>query len=222
MAEIIPAVLAETFEDIEKTLESFVGLTKVVHLDVCDGRFVPSKTWPYREGDEEQFEKIVSEAEGLPFWQEFDYEIHLMVLSPEIVVPKWISAGASRIIVHEEAVQDFSLIENGAGQGIEMGVAIDLQTSPESLDRLHGKFDFIQCMAIREVGHQGQQFEPAVFEKLRTLTKIRPLKTLSVDGGVNRENAKALIEAGAHRLVIGSAITRSGDIAESISYFKSL
>ncbi len=80
--------------------------------------------------------------------------------------------------------------------------------------------DFVQCMGILNIGNQGEPFDEQVLEKIKELkTRFEGLP-IAVDGGVSLENAKALIDAGATRLVVGSAIWKSGDPIETIQAFK--
>ena len=80
MSEIIPAILEKDFRDKNK-LTSLRGQTKCVHIDICDGVAVPSQSWPFSSDGLEDFDfrKIINEEEGMPFWQDFDFEFDLMV-----------------------------------------------------------------------------------------------------------------------------------------------
>ena len=82
--------------------------------------------------------------------------------------------------------------------------------------------DFVQFMGIENIGYQGEPFDERVFEKIRELRERFPDTIISVDGGVSLENADKLIEAGANRLVSGSAIFESGDIAGTVEVFQNM
>ena len=86
MTEIIPAILVREFHELKSTLSRLVGVAETVQIDFCDGVYVPSKTWPYTQGITEEgepvdndFQKIINEEEGMPFWNDFEFEFHLMV-----------------------------------------------------------------------------------------------------------------------------------------------
>src|SRR3954470_14008050 len=101
--EIIPALLPKDFNEIEEKITMIVGLAPIVQIDICDGKFVQSTTWPYKRRDE-NFESIIREERGMPEWEEIDYEFDLMVKDPtEDEARQWLSAGAKRIVFHAES-----------------------------------------------------------------------------------------------------------------------
>lgn len=220
MTEVLPAILPFDFEELENGLSLFTGLARVVHLDVSDGIFTPTTTWPYGVADQERFARIASEAEGLPNWKDFDFEIHLMVKEPERVAAAWRSAGASRLIAHADAIKEIEQWRTLSS--IERGVALDLDTPLELLLPFDGAFEFIHCMSIARVGFQGEEFDEAALDKIRAIKKAYPDKALSVDGGVNRETVASVLDAGADRLVVGSAIIDADDPAAEMRYFRNL
>ena len=240
MTEIIPAILPEDIDDLREKLSLISGIIPLAQIDVCDGKFAPTKTWPYKKGVDETFLRIVGQEEGFPFWDSVDFEADLMVKHPENIVDDWISAGAKRVIIHIESTPDpLSLfqkikLEYGASDessyGVETGVALNIETPNEEVYELlsevddEGKqaIDFVQFMGIENIGYQGEPFDERVFEKIRELRERFPDIIISVDGGVSLENASELIEAGANRLVSGSAIFESGDIAGTIEVFQNI
>ena len=240
MAEIIPAILPEDIDDLRKKLSLVSGIVPLAQIDVCDGKFAPTKTWPYKKGVDETFLRIVRQEEGFPFWDSVDFEADLMVRHPENIVDDWISAGAKRVIIHIESTPDplsiFQKIKLEYGSasessyGIKVGAALDIETPNEEVYELlsevddEGKqaIDFVQFMGIENIGYQGEPFDERVFEKIRELRERFPDTIISVDGGVSLENAAELIEAGANRLVSGTAIFESGDIAGTVEVFQNL
>ena len=237
MAEIIPAILPEDTDDLREKLSLISGIAPLVQIDVCDGKFTPTKTWPYRKGVDETFLRIVAQEEGFPFWDSVDFEADLMVKHPENIIDDWVATGAKRIIIHIESTPDtLSLVrkirqeyqyKNESSYGIEIGVALNIDTPNEevydilnALEEDGAPIDFVQFMGIENIGYQGEPFDERVFEKIRDLREKFPETIISVDGGVSLENAAELIEAGANRLVSGSAIFESGDIAGTIEVFQ--
>ena len=103
MIEIIPAILPKDLEDLRDKMAQVSGIAPLVQIDVCDGKFVPSKSWPYVKGGMDEFSRIIAEDEGFPFWDSLDLEIDLMVRKPEEVVDGWIRAGAKRLVLHIES-----------------------------------------------------------------------------------------------------------------------
>ena len=234
MVEIIPAILPKDLDDLRDKMASVSGLTPLVQIDVCDGKFVGSKSWPYVKGGMEEFDRIRAEEEGFPFWDSLDFEIDLMVKKPEEVVDSWVMAGAKRLVLHMESAPNIlETIEKLRGEygtakdeafGLEIGVALDIRTPNEEayeiLDLIDQDgdsiIDFVQFMGIDNVGFQGQEFDDRVLEKISDLRDSYPNIAISVDGGVNFDNAADLISAGATRLVSGSAVFESGDTALAI------
>jgi ribulose-phosphate 3-epimerase len=227
--EIIPAIIPEDIFDLKDKLSKVVGQVSTVQVDVTDGKFVPSVSWPYKKREDLYFAHILSEDEGMPFWNELDFEIDLMVQKPAEKVEEWISAGAERLLVHIESDDAKSVIQgvrerfprNGS-LGIEIGAAISFDTPLEVLREVAEEIDVVQHMGIARIGFQGESFDQRVVERVSQLRAVYPNHVLSVDGGVNLDNAPALISAGVNRLVIGSAIFRSENIHDTIRQFQSL
>lgn len=225
--EIIPAVLVKTFEELEDRLADFGGVANFAHVDVCDGSLTPARTWPYQSVKPDMhFEAIISEEEGFPFWQEVDFEAHLMVAHPENIVGDWVAAGASRIIAHVEAMDAsrFAALKDACGGIVELGLAIALDTANETLAPYADDISVIQCMDwnFSHLGRQGQVLDEGIFNKIAELRKLYPEHVISVDGGVTLENAQKLIAAGAGRLVIGSALWEGGNLAANFVEFSSI
>jgi len=218
--EIIPAILPHRYSEIEDGVASVQGLVKFVQVDICDGKFVPNATWPYRKHDD-TFELIIREEQGMPLWDELDYEFDLMISNPLNVVDDWINAGAARIIVHAESQNVPETIEKIEGR-VEIGLALNIETDISVIEQFKEKIKFVQCMGIRKAGFQGQAFDVAVLDKIREIKSIYPDLSISVDGGVSLDNINDLIQAGADRLVVGSAIFGSENVIETLMEFKSI
>src|ERR1700752_129463 len=104
MAEIIPAILEKNFNEIKNKITALRERSKCVHLDFCDGNLVPSQSWPFGTGGFEDYDfwKILNEEEGLPYWEEFDFEFDLMVTSAMENFDLYMKLGPKRIIFHME------------------------------------------------------------------------------------------------------------------------
>src|SRR3989344_3782620 len=205
MVEIIPAIMPKDYEDLDEKMSLFVGVVPFVQLDIMDGKFVPARTWPYPR--DAHFDAIVAEEEGMPRWEEIDFEADLMVENPELAVPKWVSAGARRIIVHVESMVDFEKIRASVPVGlIELGLAINTTTPLSAIEPYIDRIDFLQCMGIARIGFQGEEFDERVLENVRALRAKYSELPISIDGSVNMDTARSLVDAGATRLVAGSAI----------------
>ncbi|MBU6427000.1 hypothetical protein KGQ27_02050 [Patescibacteria group bacterium] len=223
--EIIPAILPQDYDEIADKVSRVSGLTKTVQVDVCDGHFVPSFSWPYK-GDHGEFEKLAREEEGLPDWEKINYEFDLMVDRPEEVVDGWVGAGAARIVLHAEAKGDLGKAIEMLNGLVEVGMALNIDTPISAVGDpkfkvKEGSLQFIQLMGIDRVGFQGQEFDARAIDKIKEIKKMCPDYPVSVDGGVSLENARRLIDAGADRLVIGSAIFESGDVMKVMRELRS-
>lgn len=219
--EVVPAILPESFDDIAAKASLVKGLVDRVQIDIANGTFAKTKTWPF-EGKGE-FMQLVSQEEGLPFWEDIDYEVDMLIKDPEKEIDEWLMAGVSAAIIHlgtTDAIADLS--EQLRDQEVECGIGILPKTNLEDLFEVIDYADFVQVMGNNDIGHHGKPLDPKVFEKVREIRKEFPLLPIAVDIGVNEETAERLVEAGATKLVSGSAIFGSEDIPETISYLRDL
>ena len=231
MKEIIPAIIPEDFYDLQGKMSLVAGLAPLVQIDVLDGKFTPEASWPYNVEEDKNFLDIVRGEKGFPYWEKIDFEVDLMVEDPFTFWEDWFNAGAKRIIFHIESKTNWETIiaefkkhsvEKDLPFYTELGFAINIDTPLEKLLPVIAQADFIQCMGIARIGFQGEPFDERVIEKIKEIKKHYPEMIVSVDGGVSLENAQALIEAGATRLVSGSAIFEDSDISSIIGEFRNL
>lgn len=220
-AEILPAILPRDFAELRDKVELVQGFVKTIQIDVCDGQFTPEATWPYRKHDD-SFERISREEEGMPGWQELNFEIDLMANKPEEHVQEWIQAGASRVILHAEAKGDIGAAIAALSGAVEIGLAFNIDTPLNLAEKHADVISSIQLMGIDSIGFQHQPFDDKVVEKVKEARAKFPSLAISVDGGVSLETAPRLIEAGAHRLIVGSAIFAADNYIDAIREFKAI
>ena len=228
--EIIPAIMPKGIEDIKTKIGLIYDLVSTVQLDLMDGDFVPDATWPYNGKDDYQFEQILAEEEGLPFWDRIDFEFDLMVRDSEKQFDTFIKMGAKRIVFHLEAennepgsFKDFiEGIDIYTREILKIGVSIGNDTPIESIYPFLNYVDFVQLMGIKKIGFQGEEFDECVLDRIRNLRSQYKDLSISVDGAVNLETAPKIIEAGANMLVVGSAIWKSEDPRAVVSALKNL
>lgn len=234
MIEIIPAIMPDSQEDLVEKVTRVRGYVPLVQIDIMDGVFVKSKSWPYTTGGvkrDEYFLALVNQDEGLPFWDDLDYEIDLMINEPEKHIDEWLPLGASRLIFHIESIKDAEAFWNhdiwkegardiGGTKVVEVGLAINPNTSLDAIIPYISRIDFVQCMGIGKIGYQGQEFDERVLEQVNQLRVKFPNLPISVDGGVSSETIPLLRGAGANRMVSGSAIFRSNDTKATIKSLK--
>jgi len=220
--ELIPAIMPHTFQELKDHVEKVRGLVSTVQIDVMDGIFVEIENWPYTEKD--SFNKLLYGEENFPYKGELKYEVDLMIKDPEYEAGKWLETGIDRIVLHVESTKNMQgvidVIE--ARNGVEVGIALNTMTPHETVEPYLEHIDFIQCMGIARIGYQGEPFDERVIHKIIALRKAHPDVIIQVDGAVNSETAPRLLKAGASRLVSGSAIWESKDIAATIEEFKTI
>ncbi len=214
MVEIIPAIIAKDFEDLEKKIKLVEPYVQTVQLDVMDGIFIPNKTW----NKPRELEKLKTNL---------FLEAHLMVAEPERVTDEWLASKVKRIILHWEAIKEifnlqfsiYNLIEQIHNGGKEFGVALNLETPISVLDNFINYIDMVLMMSVKP-GRGGQEFEESVIPKIIALRQKYPSVKIEVDGGIDLENIKKLAEAGANFLAVGSAIFESKNIGRTIEELK--
>ena len=226
--EIIPAIMPEDIQDIYEGVQFVKHSVDTVQLDLMDGKYVPPRTLPFRRGrkiDTRFMEEL--REQGLPFWEEINYELDLMVMRPEEILNIWRDFSPARIIFHYASVHDwakiFSYIDE-MGDFIEFGMAVtvfdDLKEVGEILKEK--KFSFVQCMGIEHIGYMGQEFTDSVFQVIGHVRDFDPSLVISVDGGVSEMTIRELAREGVSRFVSGSAIYHHGIPEENVRRLQEL
>lgn len=229
MSVIIPAILVKTRKEIEAQLALIKGLAETVQIDVVDGRMKGAPTWPYAEGG------LASLPEGFDIHDMGDvrFEMDLMVKEPGGAMRAFLKAGAGKLIIHAESTNDLGglldELERTYGRDkdltpelLSVAVAIHADTEASRYVPFLSRVDYVQFMGIKEEGAQGQPFDERVLRKIRDFKKAYPEMTIQVDGGVSLETAPKLLSAGVNRLVVGSALWKSGDISGTLHAFEGI
>lgn len=224
--KIIPAILPRSYNTVYQGIDMIKRLSNEVQIDICDGKFVPTITWPYCKSEEKmdlEFELLIKEYRGLLEWDTIDYEFDLMILEPSAEDARnWLAAGASKIILHVESSSDLDPVIGVLDGLVQIGIAINNTTDLGRLNKYIGRFQYIQIMGIRKLGFQGENFEMETLEKIREVKKAFPDLPVQIDGGVTLENAKLIKEAGADQIVSGSALFDSYDLVDTLEQFRSI
>lgn len=195
---IAPSILASDFSEGAATLETISASgCDYVHLDVMDGNFVPSITFG------PQFIAALRKKSDLIF------DTHLMIQSPERMIPSFLEAGSNIITVHQEATQHlFRCLDMIKEGGADCGVAINPGTSVSTLEAILDYVDYILVMTVNP-GWGGQKFIPQTVRKIVELDARRQEEgytyRISVDGGINRQTIRTVYDAGASLAVMGTA-----------------
>jgi ribulose-phosphate 3-epimerase len=224
--KITPAILPHSYKGIEIPVERVLGAVTNIQIDIVDGHFSPNRTWLFNNKDEDTIEKIYEQEMGMPYWEELNYELDLMVKDPVKHMNMFIALGPAKMIFHlegleqEETVAFFEGLPDIIKAAITFGIAINIDTDPAGIAPYIPYIESIQCMAIKNVGYQGQPFDEEVFDQIKKVRHLYPDKFITVDGGVSLDNAAQLVEAGARELVIGSALFQNTDSRGTIDAFR--
>ena len=205
MSKIIPGILEKEWTEIEKKLEIIKSFSRTVHIDVLDGKFSPETSFL----DPKPFKK---------YKDDFFMEVHLMVENPTQYLKPFADSGFKRFIGQIEKIQDVDeFVAEGQLLG-EVGLALDIETSMESVKVSLEDLDLIFLMSVK-AGKSGQVFLPEVLEKIKKIRENSQIQ-IEVDGGINEETIVKARQAGASRFVVTSSIF--GSLEPMRSYEKLL
>jgi len=187
----------------------------MIHVDVMDGHFVPNLTMG------PPIIKALRQYTKLPF------DVHLMISPVHKYIKDYADAGADIITIHPEATENLAVsIDHIKSLRKKVGVSLNPETKINLITDLLNEIDLVLIMSVNP-GFGGQKFMPEVLEKIKELKKIKDQKNLDfdieIDGGINFDNNKLAIEAGANILVSGTTIFKNnnGDIKKNIDLLKS-
>ena len=165
-----------------------------LHLDVMDGNFVPNIS----------FGPVV--IKSLRAHSNLIFDVHLMIENPDKYVADFVDAGADIICVHVESTKHLNrTIQLIKSYKKKVGVALNPSTSLDTIKYDLDNIDMVLIMTVNP-GFGGQKFIPQMLQKIKELRKIAPNIDIQVDGGINDEISKLVIEAGANVLVAGSYV----------------
>ncbi len=232
MIEVIASVLPfTTFEELKNKVATLRGVVSAIQIDFCDGVFVPTQTWPFTTGgfEDYDFQKIQNEEQGLPLWDEFDFELDLMVADAVENFDMYMKLGAKRMIFHVEAqenLEDFKNFLEGIDlyvrDNIEFGIAFRPSTSLENIFPLVQFVDFVQCMGNDKIGISGVSLDVKVYDVIKALRSKYSDLPIEVDIGITEETAPKLVDAGATKLITGSLLFKSLDKIGLVEQFRNL
>jgi ribulose-phosphate 3-epimerase len=220
--KIIPAILPHRYYDIRDNVEKVYGAVDTVQVDFVDGHFAANRTWWFNNKNEDALAAFLSQEQGLPHWEDMNYEFDLMIKDPLAQIDTCIALGPSKIIFHIESLEQekmlayFEALPEIVRSTISFGIAINVDTDPTLVTPYLPYIDTIQCMGIANVGFQQQAFDPRAIDQVKKAKQLFPDKHISVDGAVSLDNANALAQAGADTLVVGSTVFLSDDIHGTI------
>lgn len=207
---ITPAILEASENAFFTQFELYQHFAPHLHIDVCDGVFVPSLTIPYTAPQEYKpdfFHQLDLKAA--------DAEVHLMVSDPHNIGCDFIRSGAKRIIAQWESFTSLDelhgVVDSWTSRGATVGLSILLPTDMQKLiDYVSADKNIvsIQVMSIDPIGAQGKLFDTRALARIKELRAHFPRLEISVDGSMNAQSIPTVLHAGATRTVVGSAVSK--------------
>jgi ribulose-phosphate 3-epimerase len=207
--KLAPSILSADFSNLLKDVKIVEKAgCEFLHIDVMDGHFVPNIT----------IGPVV--VQSLKGKTDMVFDVHLMIEEPEKYIEAFAKAGADIITIHQEtAAHMHRVIQMIKAQGVKAGVSLNPATSLNTLEYILEDLDMVLIMSVNP-GFGGQKYIPAMTEKVRRLKDMIDRKDLNVeiqvDGGINPDNVREIVEAGADIIVAGSAVFNAEDVPGAI------
>ena len=214
--QISPSILSADFSQLGNEIKRLEEAgADMIHIDVMDGHFVPNLTIG------PPIIKALRRQTTLPF------DVHLMISPVHKYIQDYADAGADIITIHPEATENLkNSIHHIKNLNKKIGVSLNPETKIDLITGLLNEIDLVLIMSVNP-GFGGQKFMPEVLEKIKELKRIKDKKNIEfdieIDGGINFDNNKLAIEAGANILVSGTTIFKNnnGNIKKNIDLLKS-
>ena len=215
--QISPSILSADFSQLGNEIQRLEeGGADMIHVDVMDGHFVPNLTIG------PPVIKTLRNFTKLPF------DVHLMIAPVHKYIKNYAEAGADIITIHPEATDNLkNSIKYIKELGKKVGVSLNPETKTDVIKEFLTEIDLILIMSVHP-GFGGQKFIPGVLDKIKEMKNIKLKKNLKfdieVDGGIDFNNSKLVVKAGANILVSGTTIFKNnnGDIKKNIEILKSI
>ena len=213
--KISPSILSADFSQLGNEIKRLEdGGADMIHVDVMDGHFVPNLTIG------PPVIKALRSSTKLPF------DVHLMISPVHKYIKSYAEAGADIITIHPEATDNLKKSINHIKElGKKVGISLNPNTKIDIIKEFLNEINLVLIMSVHP-GFGGQKFITEVLVKIKELKKKKDQQNLNfdieVDGGINFDNSKLVIEAGANILVSGTTIFKNnnGNIKKNIDTLK--
>jgi ribulose-phosphate 3-epimerase len=210
---VAPSILAADFANLEREVK-MINSSEAdwIHVDVMDGVFVPN------------FSLGIPVVEALKRHAEKPLDVHLMIINPEHHIETFHRAGADHISVHVEVCRHLQRnIHQIKAMGCKAGVALNPHTPVIDLENIIAEIDQVIVMSVNP-GFGGQKFIEHTYQKVEQLKRLiiqtKSQAKIEIDGGVNLQNARRLLDAGADVLVAGNFVFTADKPEDVISQLK--
>ncbi len=213
MKLLAPSILSADFSNLAQQIRSVeIGGADLIHCDVMDGHFVPNLT----------IGPLIVEATKRS--TKLPLDVHLMIASPDALIPEFSKAGANYITVHQEAVPHLHrTIQLIKSLGCKAGVALNPATPISTLTNILVDVDLVLIMSVNP-GFGGQKFIESSLAKIVELKNLRSNFNynyqIEIDGGVNKSTVQKIKEAGCDIFVAGSSIFHAENITAATTELK--
>jgi len=213
--KISPSILSADFSQLGNEIKRLEKAgADLIHVDVMDGHFVPNLTIG------------PSVIKALRNYSTLPFDVHLMISPVHKYIKDYAESGADIITIHPEATDDLKLSVNLIKKlNKKVGLSLNPDTPIDKIKKFLSSIDLVLIMSVYP-GFGGQKFIPNVIDKIKELKNIKKKQNMKfdieVDGGINFDNSKLLIEAGANILVSGTTIFKNnnGNIKKNIETLK--
>ena len=212
MIQLAPSILSADFSKLGESVKTIEKAgAHLIHVDVMDGHFVPNISFGAA------VMKSLCGKTDMPF------DVHLMIENPDKYLEDFVTEQTEYITVHQEACVHLNrTVQHIRATGKKAGVALNPATSLSVLDYCLEDIDMVLIMSVNP-GFGGQKFISSALDKVKALHEIKKNKRLDfkieIDGGINLENVRAVIDAGVEIVVAGSSVFGAEDIDDRVKKF---
>lgn len=200
--KLVPTILVKNFNEFENRVKFLEKYFSLVQIDCADGKFVRNKTFY----EVNKVNKVI----------EVNFELHLMTKYPLLEINKWLNNKKLKgVIFHYEVINEsggiLNIINFLKKKKIKAGLAINTGTKVEKIREFLPHVDEVLALGVNP-GWGGKKFMTSVLQKIKRLRKLNKKINIGVDGGVNLQNARQIIKAGANVLYAGNFLNNTNNI----------
>lgn len=223
MTEIIPALIPQNLNIVREHFGKVLGLVKKVQMDIIDGKYASTKTWPFNGNQFEEMMKIIREEAKFPYIDDFILEIDMLVLHPIEYLSDFISLGAKSFVIHLDSTDHLkeclTTIKNA---GCQVGLGVKPSGDISLLESFLPEVDFVQFMGNDRVGYNGVGLDENVLKKIENFHEYHASVPIQIDIGVSPETVSRLKKVGVSRFISSSSIFNVVDSKKALLTMQNL